>query len=331
MRRITCILLVCCLLPLVAAAQLRLPSVIGDGMVLQTQQLRSSVGQSSSLVTGAYSCRMGRRACRGKRFTRRRLERRNSDHRGRRALYDRDHIRNGTTHIAKRVAGRGLDMCRTIEHVDARSRLRKPAHRRIARSDRLLTVLSDPHVYGRPNRFRTQRVQRQRPLDGSRCRHNGSFQRRGLFLRTYTLPSTERSGRHDQPKLGRLHGSSLVQPGTAHAVPEIDTTMICRANRPNASPQPCTMPCFILSQATAYGASSGIRARTTSGNRNSTPGYFRQWSGSGARRSAGESFRSYYVQIAPVRLRQCCGYRGGETPGGTKPAAVTRSPIQVWS
>ena len=184
-----------------------------------TQQLRSSVGQSSSLVTGAYSCRMGRRACRGKRFTRRRLERRNSDHRGRRALYDRDHIRNGTTHIAKRVAGRGLDMCRTIEHVDARSRLRKPAHRRIARSDRLLTVLSDPHVYGRPNRFRTQRVQRQRPLDGSRCRHNGSFQRRGLFLRTYTLPSTERSGRHDQPKLGRLHGSSLVQPGTAHAVP----------------------------------------------------------------------------------------------------------------
>lgn len=35
MRRITCILLVCCLLPLVAAAQLRLPSVIGDGMVLQ--------------------------------------------------------------------------------------------------------------------------------------------------------------------------------------------------------------------------------------------------------------------------------------------------------
>lgn len=35
MRRITIILLVCCLLPPAAAAQLRLPSVIADGMVLQ--------------------------------------------------------------------------------------------------------------------------------------------------------------------------------------------------------------------------------------------------------------------------------------------------------
>ena len=35
MRRITIILLVCCLQPLAAAAQLRLPSVIADGMILQ--------------------------------------------------------------------------------------------------------------------------------------------------------------------------------------------------------------------------------------------------------------------------------------------------------